>query len=146
MEAKMDASHERLEAKIDAANTRLEAMFKELLTARALQSAAPMVVEAQLHLTVTNSTPAVSNKKRPASPNHGASRVSNHSGDEVGGGDGTEEARERGQGQDVEQHGEAKVDNAKKEDELSLNIDNAAAAAGTDDIVQEVHPQQVHTS
>ena len=101
MEAKMDASQKRLEAKIDAANTRLEAMFKELLTARASNLSAPTVVEAEVYSKVTNTPPVMYNLKRLASLNHGASGMSNHSGDDdarraapqedVGGGEGLEE-------------------------------------------------------
>ena len=166
MEAKMDASQQRLEAKIDAANTRLEAMFKELLSARASNSSAPTLVDAEVNPEVTNTPPVVSNLHQPPSPNHGAAGVSNESGDDdarkgaaeehVGGGGRLEEDVHAGQEEDADAGAadegpayagtEVEVQNAENEDDLSLDMDNAQSAQGTKDTVEDDQPQQVQSA
>ena len=151
-----------MEAKMDATNTRVEAMFKELLSKGTLNSLAPTVVEAGMNPKVTNTPPDVSNLQRPPLPNHGAAGVSNHSGDynarrataheDVGGGGrlekdvqaGQEEADRGGTDEGPGDGGrEVEAENAEKEDNLSLDMDNARPAVGTKDTVEEEQPQQV---
>ena len=154
-----------MEAKMDAANTQVEAMFKELLIMGTLNSLAPTVVEAQENPKVTNTPPYMSNLQRPPLPNHGAAGMSNHSSDynarraaayeDVGGGGHLEEDVQASQ-EEADRGGtdegpgdggkEVEAENAKKEDNLSLDMDNATPTAGTKDTVEEEQPQHVQSA
>ena len=154
-----------MEAKMDAANTRVEAMFKELLSKGTLNSLAPTVVEAGMNPKVINTLPGMSNLQRPPLPNHGATGMSNHSGnydarraaahEDVGGGGRLEEDVQAGQ-EEADRGGidegprdggkEVEAENAEKEDNLSLDMDNARPVAGTKDTMEKEQPQQVQSA
>ena len=158
MRTRMDA----MEAKMDATNTRMEAMFKELLSRGTL---ATRVVEVGVNPKVTSAPPGVSNLQRPPSPTHGAAGMSNHSGnddakriaaqeDVEGEGRveedvqvGQDEADRGGTDEGLGDGGrEVEVENAEKEDNLSLDMDTAPPAAGTKDTLEEEQPQQVQSA
>ena len=151
-----------MEAKMDATNTRVEAMFKELLSRGTSNSLAPTVVEAGVNPKVTSAPPGVSNLQRPPSPTHSAAGVSNHSGnddarraavqEDVGGGGRLEidvqvsqEEADRGGTDEGPGDGgkEVEAENAEKDNNLSLDMNNAPPTAGTKDTLEEEQPQQV---
>ena len=89
MEAKMEESNKRLETKIDESTQRMEAMFQQLLSGRSSHAdstppaCSDVPVPAALVSVQVTPTPApITETTRPPSPNHGASGVSNRDGPE----------------------------------------------------------------
>lgn len=136
LEDKIEASNNRLESKIDESNRRLEAMLRELIGHKASHTDStvpllkePLVTATPVVLQVTPTPTTTTEKRRATSPTHGASGVSDRSGDD-----------EHNIGAEKEGGGPS-VDKA-----VAGIEDKGEAAAGTTDVDEVVEVNEdVHT-